>query len=67
MPQNIKDWSFSAVVILLVGGSMFLAAVDKDYRASFADLAKVGLSGYMGWMMPKEAKREDVGTDSKEE
>jgi hypothetical protein len=59
MSQNIKDWSFSAVVALLMGGSMFLAVVDKDYRASFADLAKVGLGGYVGWMMPRGTKEED--------
>ena len=59
MPQNIKDWSFSAVVALLMGGSMFLAVVDKDYRTSFADLAKVGLGGYVGWMMPRTSEREE--------
>jgi hypothetical protein len=67
MSQNIKDWSFSAVVALLVGGSMVLAVVDKDYRANFADLAKVGLGGYVGWMMPRANKGEDVGLDRKEE
>lgn len=67
MSQNVKDWSFSAVVALLVGGSMALAVVDKDYRPNFADLAKVGLGGYVGWMMPRASKGENVALDRKEE
>jgi hypothetical protein len=64
MSQNIKDWSFSALVALLIGGSMFLAVVDKEYRPSFANLANIGLKGYVDWKMLKSTKEEDVGSDN---
>ena len=40
------------VVLALVIGSFALACIDKDARATFADLAKVGVGGYIGLMMP---------------
>ena len=41
------------VVLTLVVGSLGLAIVDENYRPIFADLAKVGIGSYIGWMMPK--------------
>ena len=40
------------VILVLVIGSFALAWVDEDARATFADLAKVGVGGYIGLMMP---------------
>ncbi|MBD1863028.1 MULTISPECIES: hypothetical protein [Trichocoleus] len=40
------------VILVLVIGSFALACIDEDARATFADLAKVGVGGYIGLMMP---------------
>jgi hypothetical protein len=40
------------VVLTLVIGSLILAVIDQNSRATFADLAKVGVGGYIGLMKP---------------
>ena len=50
MSQKIKELGFVISTTLLVGGSLGLAVVDKDYRPVFADLVKVGFGGYVGWV-----------------
>lgn len=40
------------VILVLVMGSFALAWIDESARATFADLAKVGVGGYIGLMMP---------------
>ena len=46
----------SVVVIILVVGALVLAIADDNFRSTFGDLAKVGVGGYLGPMLP-EAKR----------
>jgi C4-dicarboxylate transporter len=46
----------SVVVIILVIGAFVLAIADHNFRPTFGDLAKVGVGGYLGQMLP-EAKR----------
>ena len=46
----------SFVVIILVIGAFVLAIADHNFRSTFGDLAKVGVGGYLGQMLP-EAKR----------
>lgn len=41
------------IVMILVCGSLSLALIDKDSRSAFADLAKVGVGGYIGLRMPR--------------
>ncbi|MGL5872851.1 MAG: hypothetical protein ACRC2R_10870 [Xenococcaceae cyanobacterium] len=43
----------SLVVLMLLGGSCYLAVVDESYRPQFADLAKIGLGGYLGQLLPR--------------
>jgi hypothetical protein len=43
----------SVVVLVLVVGGFGLAIVDPSFRASFADLAKFGVGGYLGQMLPE--------------
>lgn len=45
------------VVLSLVVGSFALAWVDKDIRVTFADLAKVGVGGYIALMVPAGGNR----------
>jgi hypothetical protein len=45
----------SLVVTLLVVGCLGLAVADQSLRPVFGDLAKVGVGGYLGQMLP-EAK-----------
>jgi hypothetical protein len=47
-----KNDILSIVVLSLVIGSFALAWVDKDIRVTFADLAKVGVGGYIALMVP---------------
>jgi len=44
----------SVVVVTLVFGAFGLAIADPNFRTSFADLAKVGIGGYLGQMMPQK-------------
>jgi len=46
----------SVVVLLLVFGAFGLAVVDSSFRNSFADLAKFGIGGYLGQMLPQKEK-----------
>jgi len=47
----------SVVVIILVIGALVLAIADDNFRPTFGDLAKVGVGGYLGQMLPEVAKR----------
>lgn len=44
----------NVVVLLLVAGSLGLAVMDENLRQPFADLAKIAVSGWIGWMMPRQ-------------
>lgn len=44
----------SVLVLVLVFGGFGIAIVDKQLRDSFADLAKVGVGGYLGQMAPEK-------------
>lgn len=54
-----KDWfnqHFSVrsiVVLTLLGGSIYLAAIDEKYRSQFSHLASVGIGGYLGQLIPR--------------
>lgn len=48
----------SFVTILLVGGAIALALIDPAFRPAFGDLAKVGVGGYLGQLLPQASKRE---------
>ncbi|NEO56190.1 MAG: hypothetical protein F6K54_25795 [Okeania sp. SIO3B5] len=50
---KIRDFVLAGVVSTLVGGTLILATIDKDYRSSFFDLAKVGVGGYIALTIPK--------------
>jgi hypothetical protein len=47
----------SVIVIILVIGALVLAVVDHNFRSTFGDLAKVGVGGYLGQMLPEAGKR----------
>lgn len=45
----------SFVVISLLAGSIYLAVIDRNYRTAFADLAKIGLGGYLAQLIPRSS------------
>ena len=49
-----KEGFLTLVVLILVVGSLILAVMDENFRPAFADLAKVGVGGYIGWMIPRQ-------------
>lgn len=55
--KGISDWFnvHSWITLTLVLGSFYLAIAHFEYREQFADLAKIGLGGYLGQMLPKRA------------
>ncbi|MEM8723122.1 MAG: hypothetical protein AAGE84_28195 [Cyanobacteria bacterium P01_G01_bin.39] len=55
---KIKDFVLAGVVSTLIGGSLTLAVIDKDYRSAFIDLAQVGVGGYIGLTIPKSKSEE---------
>lgn len=44
----------SFVVLVLVGGVFYLSIIDKSVREAFADLAKIGIGGYLGQLVPRK-------------
>lgn len=46
----------AVVVIILVIGALVLAIVDHNFRPTFGDLAKVGVGGYLGQLLPEANK-----------
>ena len=48
----------SLVVLLLVVGGFGLAVVDENFRPVFGDLAKVGVGGYLGQLIPKATNKD---------
>lgn len=55
--QPLKGNVLAAIVLVLVSGSLALAWIDKDSRSAFTDLAKVGVGGYIGLLIPKQKGR----------
>ncbi|GAX39372.1 hypothetical protein NIES4075_03250 [Tolypothrix sp. NIES-4075] len=47
----------SVVVIILVIGALVLVIADHNFRPTFGDLAKVGVGGYLGQLLPEANKR----------
>ena len=41
-----------AVIVILLAGFFALAILDESYRPAFADLAKVGIGGYLAMLIP---------------
>lgn len=48
----------SIIILLLVIGALVLAVQDRDFRETFGDLAKIGVGGYLGQLLPQD-KRND--------
>lgn len=43
----------SAIALVVVCGSLGLAILDESSRPFFADIAKMTLSGFLGFLIPK--------------
>ena len=52
--QRFNTRSF--VVLILVCGVLYLAIIDPPFRGVFGDLAKVGVGGYLGQLIPRGDK-----------
>jgi hypothetical protein len=48
-----RESLLTLIVLIFVVGSLVLAIIDASYRLAFADLAKVAVAGFLGWMMPR--------------
>ncbi len=48
----------SVIILILVIGSLILAIQYESFRSTFGDLAKIGVGGYLGQLLPQE-KRKD--------
>ena len=46
----------SLIVLILVCGVLYLALIDPSFRIVFGDLAKVGVGGYLGQLIPRDDK-----------
>ena len=44
----------STVILLLLLGAITLAVLDPSFRPAFGDLAKVGVGGYLGQLLPRK-------------
>jgi hypothetical protein len=53
-PQRpVHEILLTLVMVIMVGGFLALAIMDSSYREPFAELVKVAIAAYVGWMMPK--------------
>ena len=52
-----KDSFILVVIMTFVLGSLGLAIIDPNTREAFTDLAKIAVSGYLGWMIPRNEAR----------
>lgn len=43
----------SFVVLLFVLGALIIAAIDPNFRPSYAHLADVAIGGYLGQLVPQ--------------
>jgi hypothetical protein len=43
----------SGIVLMLVVGGLGLSIIDEQFRPVFGDLAKVGVGGYLGQLIPE--------------
>ena len=50
----------SIVVLLLVVGALTLAVLDEKFRPTFGDLAKVGVGGYLGQLLPQKSSKSEL-------
>ena len=46
----------SIIILILVIGSFVLAVYDNSFRETFGDLAKIGVGGYLGQLLPQEKR-----------
>lgn len=62
-PKSVKNFALwflanvsvrSFVIVGLLVGSLYLAIADTNFRPHFADLAKIGLGGYLAQLIPKK-------------
>ena len=56
--QRPPGKDFGQIVLALmafiaIAGSLYLATVDPESRRIFEDLAKIAISGFIGWLMPR--------------
>ena len=49
----------STLALFLVVGGFSLAIADPQFRPSFANLANIGLGGYLTHLVPSKKKSED--------
>ena len=47
-----KDSFLMIIVLTLILGSLLLSILDQNYRPTFADLAKLSITGVLGWLAP---------------
>lgn len=50
----------SIVIIGLLFGATTLAVMDEKFRPAYGDLAKIGLGGYLGQLLPEVKRSKDV-------
>ncbi len=53
-----RESLLTLMVLVFVVGSLVLAVIDASFRPAFADLAKVAVAGYLGWMIPRHSTRD---------
>lgn len=44
----------SIVILLLVIGCLAIAIIDISFRPTFGDIAKIGIGGYLGQLIPEK-------------
>lgn len=44
----------SVVILLLVIGCLIVAIIDISFRPTFGDIAKIGIGGYLGQLLPEK-------------
>lgn len=53
-----KDSFLMLIVLTLILGSLLLSVLDQSYRPVFAELAKLSITGVLGWLTPSPIPEE---------
>ncbi len=49
--QPVHEILLTLVAVIMVGGFLSLAIMDSSYREPFAEMVKLGIAAYLGWMI----------------
>lgn len=57
LAENLDEFVKALVILALVGASIYLSSIDKDYREHLSNLAFMAVGGYLGQLIPHQLNK----------